>query len=427
MTWMNPLRIILIGILAIPAFATVTVSAPSNGGTVSSPVNYVASSTTGCSKGVATMGVYVDDKLETVVNGSTMNTSVAISPGKHSTVVEEWDYCGGTSYTTVPITVTSQTGVYVSSPSNGATVGSPVNYAATASTSSCSKGVASMGIYIDNQLTYVVNGASLNTSLAITPGTHNTVVEEWDYCGGAAYAAVKITVSGSTFTNLQASGGWVGYGEFPPKYDICTNCGPGVTWSMNQHVGSPSLTGNATQFSIGGTTPYSDVLWTNPLIGTHSSQGMPDGNHQIVPNLHNFVYDIYFYGSNLGLSQVLEFDINQYFNGMGFLWGHQCRIAGGNEFDVWDNIHAKWVATGIPCKPASNSWNHLTLQVQRTSDNQLLYQSITLNGATSVLNWKFAPFSVGNWYGITVNYQMDGNYEQSPYTVYVDKFNFGYW
>jgi hypothetical protein len=28
------------------------------------------------------------------------------------------------------------------------------------------------------------------------------------------------------------------------------------------------------------------------------------------------------------------------------------------------------------------------------------------------------------WYGLTVNYQMDGNREQQPYTVYLDKFNF---
>jgi len=85
---------------------------------------------------------------------------------------------------------------------------------------------------------------------------------------------------------------------------------------MNQHIASPSLSGNATKFSIGGTQPYSDVLWTNPLIGTNSSQGMPDSDHKIIPNLHGFTYDLYFYGTNLELSQVLEFDINQYFNTM---------------------------------------------------------------------------------------------------------------
>jgi hypothetical protein len=413
-------------VLVASAFAGVNVSAPASGSVVGSPVKYVASASTGCSKGVATMGVYVDNQLTQVVNGASMNTNVTIAPGSHNTVVEEWDYCGGASYTPVAITVSSQSGVWVTSPADGSSVSAPVSYTATA-TSSCSKGVASMGIYVNNQLNYVISGAKLNTSLTLTPGTYDTVVQEWDYCGGSTFKHLKITVAGKAFTNLQASAGWTGYGEFPPKYDVCTNCGPGVTWSMNRGVQSPSISGNATKFSIGGTTPYADVLWTNPLIGDFSSQGIPDSSHTIIPNIHNFTYDVYFYGSNLGASQVLEFDINQYFNSMGFTWGNQCRIAGGYEFDVWDNINAKWVPTGVPCKPINNSWNHLTLQVQRTWDNWLRYHSITLNGVTTIIDRYFPPFWVPNWYGVTANYQMDGNYQQAPYTVFVDKLNLSYW
>ena len=197
---------------------------------------------------------------------------------------------------------------------------------------------------------------------------------------------------------------------------------------MSQHVTSPSMTGNATEFSTGGATPYADVLWTNPVIGQSSSQGLPDPGHTLIPSLHNFTYDVYFYGSSLQLSQVLEFDINQYLNGMGFTWGNQCRIAGGHEFDVWDNVNSKWVPTGVACYPNNNAWNHLTLQVERTSDNQLHYQSITLNGVTSVIDRYFPLHSVpASWYGVTVNYQMDGNYEQAPYSVYVDQLSLTYW
>jgi len=422
----NLIRISCIVVFATIAFADVNVSAPGNGSNVGSPVNYVASATTGCSKGVASMGVYVDNHLAYVVSGKNLNTNLTIATGKHNTVVEEWDYCGGASFTPVAITVNNQSGVWITSPANNAGVNTPVTYAATATTT-CSKGVASMGIYVNNQLNYVVDGAILNTSLTLYPGAYDTVVQEWDRCGGSVFKHVKITVGGKVFTNLQASGGWTGYGEFPPKYDVCSNCGPGVTWSMNQGINSPSMTGNATKFSIGGTTPYSDVLWTNPLMGDFSSQGMPDRDHKIIPNIHNFTYDIYFYGSNLELSQVLEFDINQYFNNLGFTWGNQCRIAGGHEFDIWDNVNWHWVPTGVPCHPLSNAWNHLTLQMQRTWDNQLLYHSITLNGVTTVIDRYFPPFGVGSWYGVTANYQMDGNYKQSPYTVFVDKFSLIYW
>lgn len=89
-------------------------------------------------------------------------------------------------------------GVTVGSPGNGSTVGSSVTFVATGSTS-CSKGVASMGIYpAPYQLAYVVNGANLNTSLNFNPGTYDVVVEEWDNCGGASTASVKIAVKTET-------------------------------------------------------------------------------------------------------------------------------------------------------------------------------------------------------------------------------------
>jgi len=74
------------------------------------------------------------------------------------------------------------------------------------------------------------------------------------------------------------------------------------------------------------------------------------------------------------MAEALEFDINQFFGDMGFILGHECRIAGGNQWDIWDNSQGKWVLTGIPCNPQSRQWNHLTLKVQRTSDNHETYQ-----------------------------------------------------
>ena len=434
MKWLSPSRIILLASLVVPASASVTVSSPGSGQTVNSPVNYVAASTTSCSKGVASMGVYVDNQLQVVVSGHSMNTNVTIATGSHRTVVQEWDYCGGSSYTAVDLTVGSggKSGVTVTTPSDGATVSSPVSYAASA-TSSCSKGVASMGIYVNNVLAYVAQGASLNTNLSLDSGKYHTVVEEWDHCGGASYTPIDISVSGSggggggdEFTELQSSKGWIAYGEYPPKYAICTDCGPGVTWSIKQHQGSPSLSGNSTEFWIGGTHPYSDVLFTIPLIGTHSSQGMPDSDHKIIPNIHSFTYDLYFYGSNLSLSQDLEFDINQFFNGMGFIYGHQCNLGDGHQWDIWDNVNKHWVHTGIACNPVNNGWNHLTLEVERTSKDELLYKTITLNGTTHTLNATYPHYNCGNWYGVGVNYQMDGNSKQAAYSTYVDKFTLTY-
>ncbi len=328
-------------------------------------------------------------------------------------------------------------GVYVSAPTNNSNVATSVQYVATA-VSSCSKGVAAMGIYIaPGQLVYKVSGAKINHSITLNANTtYYTTVQEWDNCGWSASAPVTVhvggggspTPSGNTFYNLHQKGGWTGYGLLPHSYAICGSCtpsGPKVTWARYTGVKSPSVSGNATQHKIGGTTQYADVLWNNHLIGDFSSQGLPDWSHNIVPNLHNFTYDVWFYAYNVGLSQALEFDINQFFSGKSFIWGHECRVAGGHQWDVWDNPKQAWHATGIPCNPI-NGWNHLTIQVQRTSSNTLYFKSITLNGKTSYPNYTSYPTGT-NWYGVTINYQQDGNYAQQGYSIFLDKLNFSYW
>lgn len=427
------ISIFVLAFATASAFAGVTISSPANGSTVNTTVGFSATANTSCSKGVGSMGIYpAAYQLAYVSNGSSLNTGLNLNPGNYNVVIVAWDNCGGASTAAVNIAVKSGTGVYVSSPANNSTVSGPANFVATATTSTCSLGVGAMGIYTaPSQLAYSVNGASLNKSLNLGPGTYHTVVEEWDRCGGAATTPITITVSGSgkTFYNLQSSGGWTGYAQQPPSYGDCNNCtpsGPGTTWALYQGIKSPTLSGNSTQFNLGGNMIYSDVLWNNHLIGDLSSQGMPDTGHTIVPTFHNFTYDVYFYSGNLSGSQALEFDINQFFNNMGFTWGHECRIMGGHEWDIWDNVNAKWVPTGIACNPIQNGWNHLILQVSRTSSNQLLYQSFTFNGVTYNLNRTYAPFSAPGWWGITVNYQMDGDYAQQPYTVYVDQLNFTY-
>jgi hypothetical protein len=327
-------------------------------------------------------------------------------------------------------------GVTVSEPKNNSNVAATVQYVASATTS-CSKGISAMGIYsAPGKLVYTVGGAAINTLLTFAPGTYNTTVEEWDNCGGASTAQVTINVGGNggggtgggTFWSLQTdTPGWTGYGLLPPSYAICSGCkssGPDVTWSWTPGVTSPSLDGKSVKTTIGGSEAYSDVLWNNHLIGNFSSQGLPDTNKTLTPTLYNFTYDVWFYLSSNTAPQALEFDINQFVNGQSFIWGHECRVAGGNEWDTWDNGGKYWVPSGIGCWPVTG-WNHLILTVQRTSDNHLLFQSIELNSVKNTLNRYDTPTNT-TWYGITVNYQIDGNKWQTPYTVYLDELNFTY-
>lgn len=84
--------------------------------------------------------------------------------------------------------------VSVSLPSSNSTVISPVQFSATSTTTTCARGVASMGVYIDNKLVYVEYGHKLSVKLPFKDGKYETVVEEWDRCGGATYTRRNIIV-----------------------------------------------------------------------------------------------------------------------------------------------------------------------------------------------------------------------------------------
>jgi hypothetical protein len=373
------------------------------------------------------MGVYVDNKLVKVVNGDQLDTSISLTLGNHNTVVQEWDYCGGSTYTPIAVTVATQSGVAVTSPAPNSTVNLLTNFVATA-TSTCATGVKSMGVYANGRLLYTTPGAKLNAWLELNPGAQQTTVEEWDNCGGTTDSAVDVTVSdtGIKLANLQANGGWDSWGQLPPVYVDCSPCS-GLDWSTAHGITSPSLSGNATQFNTSGTTPYGVVLWYNPVMGQFSTQGLPDQGHTLIPSLHNFTYDADLYITDIAVTQVLEFDVSMYMNGTGMFFGTQCEHLGSGKWDVLNNVTQKWATANVPCTLA-NGWNHLTLQFQRGSGNELLYKSITLNGVTYNINQTYSPFVVpASWYGITVNYQMDGNYNQSTNTTYLDNLSLTYW
>ena len=86
--------------------------------------------------------------------------------------------------------------VSVTAPANNSQVATTVQYVATATTP-CAKGVSAIGMTCPNVLAYVVAGSKLNTELNLNPGTYQTVVQEWDNCGGVGKANVTITVKGT--------------------------------------------------------------------------------------------------------------------------------------------------------------------------------------------------------------------------------------
>ncbi len=188
---MKPCQYFLLAVLscASPAFATVSVTSPTPGSTVPSPVHYVATATTTtCAAGVASMGVYVNNVRVYVVNGTSLNTSIAMANGAEHTVVEEWDKCGGATVFTDNIIVGTPAPPSVSMTANPLTV--------TAGTSSKLIVTAAQAstVTVSGSDGSVYHLAATGGSLTVTPSATTTYTAEVSGSTGNASQASTVTV-----------------------------------------------------------------------------------------------------------------------------------------------------------------------------------------------------------------------------------------
>jgi phospholipase C len=193
---MNSFRYIVASLVlsAAPALATVTVSSPVNGATVSSPAHYVATATAPtCAKGVASIGIYVGNTKVYVAQGASLNYELTLATGAQKTHVEEWDKCGGASIEEINVTVSggSQTGptVHISASPASITVGESSTLTVTATN--------------DTQVT--VNGTdgsaytlpAIGGAIPVTPAATTTYAVQALGASSSAYSSATVTVTSS--------------------------------------------------------------------------------------------------------------------------------------------------------------------------------------------------------------------------------------
>jgi len=87
--------------------------------------------------------------------------------------------------------------VSISSPTNSSTVGSPVHFVASASSS---RTITHFNVYIDNNKVYGKDTNRLDTYISVSSGSHKAVVKAWDSSGASQSATVYFSVSGSSST-----------------------------------------------------------------------------------------------------------------------------------------------------------------------------------------------------------------------------------
>src|SRR6185437_5544989 len=120
---------------AASALASVTVSSPVNGATVTSPFVLQASASLCSSQAIASMGYSLDSSSSTtIVKSSSISASMPASPGSHVVHVKSWGKSGAACSTSIRVNVvqpTTTTNVNVASPLSGASVVSPFAVAAS--------------------------------------------------------------------------------------------------------------------------------------------------------------------------------------------------------------------------------------------------------------------------------------------------------
>ena len=212
--------------------------------------------------------------------------------------------------------------------------------------------------------------------------------------------------SGSVFGNLQDSPGWTSCTKSRNGSVCAAGRGAAVTW-MAQHQTTPSLSGSAAQFYLGGSTGYSNALWWT-LLGSHSP-------------FSRFTYDLWFYVDDASRPEALEFDVNQTFGNARYIFGTECSYRDTKHWDVWDGGAGKWVTSSAACPPvASKTWHHLVWELER-ANGKVHYIAVTLDGNRSPVNLYLDPQAPYGGNDISVAFQLDGDVRQSPYSVWLDK------
>jgi len=149
--------------------------------------------------------------------------------------------------------------VTVSSPANGAQVGSP--FALSANAANCSsQNIAAMGYSLDNSSdTTIVKGTSVQAQVVSATGAHTLHVKAWGNAGSACVTDVAITVGPTAPTSVIpfdaiSVGGIQILSDWVAQHD--TGSAGSSSGSMSL-VNSPSRSGNARKF-VSGYTDYGD-------------------------------------------------------------------------------------------------------------------------------------------------------------------------
>ena len=295
----------------------------------------------------------------------------------------------------------------INSPANGASVSSPVPIIATAT---APDPIYTVRLYVDGFAVLYTPNTTVSQLIWMPNGQHTVEIVAEDTAGYVATTSTTVDVVGQEpgALNIQDRPAWVSCSAVIVSATCAAGLGVAQS-SLSLHQSSPSLDGSAAKFSLGGKDAYSNELYWIPLGGGDS--------------VSHFTYDLWFYIDDGNAPQSLEFDVNQAFGGTRWTWGTQCDFNDTHHWDIWDPLNEVWKPTSVPCDHfPSNTWIHLIWHFERVG-NQVHYIDVSVADQSYTVDTYYT--AQPNWFQeeIDIAFQMDGNYQQQPYSVWLDEVN----
>lgn len=198
-----------------------------------------------------------------------------------------------------------------------------------------------------------------------------------------------------------------------PGWSSCDRCSGGgkVPYSMLQALKHPQT--GTTKFSIGHGAPWSHALWWKRL-----------GNN---PNVSHFVLTLDQYMEDPTASWGIEYNVNQLLSGQWYKFSTQCSFGEG-IWQVWDSAHLRWTRTSVPCtRPTPKRHVQLRMEYERANE-KAHFVSISIGGRLYPVDRAFDPQPIKGKNGdFGVHFQLNGNKNSDPYSVWVHNFELTYW
>ncbi|WP_109484330.1 chitobiase/beta-hexosaminidase C-terminal domain-containing protein [Occallatibacter savannae] len=412
--------------------AGITIAAPFNGASVTSPFTVSASAATCGSQPVVSMS-YAVDAGQWVSEPASFSAQVAATAGPHVLHVK----CLGQNVSseaevsvnvaTTPTTTAAspqaatpsfsvQSGTFTTAQSvsiSSATSGAAIYYTTDGSTPTASSHLYAGPVAVASSMTL--------KAIAVAQGYGNSAVAQASYDISAPAPTPAPAPTGPSIPSYARSQTEI---QLLPNWRIKHDPGTsGTSVGSMILVSDPSLSGQAAKFYTTYTNSGGELYSVTYGNDTDSK---------------NFVYDAEVWISSGSVVSNLEMDNNQVMrNGDTVIYAFQCS-GYSNTWEFTTNAgtptqpQAKWIKSAAPCNPAKwtrDTWHHIQIVTSRDDSGNVTYHSVWFDGVESPINQTVnSDFSLGWALGALVaNFQVDGLGTSGSSTLYLDHFTIDRW